>query len=94
MGVPRDVASHAADDFLDAIRDGDRRAFDAQVEQWVHRIYDVALGILGSTAAAAEVGRETIESLWDRHHDLSVDDLTRDSLLIATRSAGTRTPGA
>lgn len=85
MGVPPDVTSVAGDDRFAAIRQGDRGAFDALVEPWIYRIYDVALVILGSPAAAAEVSRETIESLWDRHHDLSAEDLTRDGLLIATR---------
>ena len=67
MRVAGDVDSSTDDVLVNAVRNGDRDAFDAHVDQWVYRIYDVALSILGSTAAAVEASRETIESLWDRH---------------------------
>ncbi len=64
------------DDRVEAIRACDRGAFVALVEQWVYRIHDVALSIVGSPAAAVEVSREAVESLWDRHHDLSAGFLS------------------
>ena len=77
--------SRAADASITLIRNGDRGEFNAHIDRWVYRIYDVALSILGSTAGAVEVSRDMIASLWDRHLELSADDLTRDSLLVATR---------
>ncbi len=51
---------------IDAIRSGDRDALDRAVEPAVHRIYDIALTILGASDDAVEASGATIDELWAR----------------------------
>ncbi len=68
-----------------AIRNGDRDAFVAYAQHWLDRVHDVVLDIVGNADTAVDVTGEVFESLWLRHEDLVASDLTRDSLLLASR---------
>ena len=58
----------------------------ARVGPSVDRAHDIAHDIVGDTQAAAEVVHEVFDSLWDRHDELTDDDLRLESILLATRA--------
>jgi hypothetical protein len=76
----------AADIDLSAIHAGDADAFVAVIDVWLDRMHDTAQNIVGSAQAAAEVCSGVFEVLWKHHAVVSPGDLTRESLLLATRS--------
>ena len=61
------------------------REFVALVDRWVDRMHDASQNIVGTSADAATICREVLESLWERRDDLTDADLTREALLLATR---------
>jgi len=84
-GVVSGVRSSRPERDLGAIRDGDSVAFVAHLDGWVDRMHDASQNIVGTTDAAATVCHEVVQSLWERRGDLTADDLSRESLLLATR---------
>lgn len=55
----RREAPYESDDFLASLRVGDPKAFEDMVKMYQHRIYGVALRMMGSRADAEEVAQET-----------------------------------
>src|SRR5215831_3875702 len=55
----RGDASSESDAFLARLRAGDSQAFEDMVKTYQHRIYGVALRMMGSRAEAEEVAQET-----------------------------------
>jgi hypothetical protein len=85
-GVPRPGRS-AADIDPDAIRNGERAAFDVLADVWLDRMHDAAQNIVGSAYAAAVTCGDVFALLWEHHEEIADDDLSRESMLLATRTA-------
>jgi len=83
-GVPP-PASSATDIDVGAIQDGERSAFVVLADVWLDRMHDAAQNIVGSAEAAAEICGDVFGRLWRHHADVAPSDLTRESLLLATR---------
>jgi len=65
----------------------DRSRFVARVGPSVDRAHDIAHDIVGDAQVAAAVVHEVFDSLWDRHDELTDDDLRLEPILLATRAA-------